>query len=723
MAGPLRPGHYPQLMPSGAEPLFVDESGFSGPVEVLHVIFTAADDGYAVVEVRDESGEEIVSVGTLAHLKPGERARLSGEWQEHPRFGRQLKVDVAVPLDPGDREGQIAYLSSLRHIGEVRAEALCDMYGPEVLDRIAADPAGVIGSLPKLGAKQTEAAVASWYETRAVRDLHVELGPHGLAHLAGKIHHRFGDQALHVLRDDPYRLTEVDGVGFARADVIAQAAGVPPESDRRAQAAAWYLLGEAERRGHTHLTRDDLLGRTRKLLGLEPDPDVLTGAPGLIAEEDRIYREHTLNRELWVAAELRDRGEAEPHLDVTPEPAGDESLTAEQWQAVLGAFSSRISVITGGPGVGKTVCTRAIVAAAREARLRVGLCAPTGRAARRMTEATGTEAHTIHRLLEWRPGAEPTFRPGHPLPLEVLIVDEASMINLHMAEVLLGGVGTDTHLVLVGDADQLPPVGAGKPFSDLIESGLVPATRLTHIFRQAARSMITTAAHEVNQGRPPHLEPEADQRRDFHLLERVTPTRVRQAVVEMVGERVEAGLGLDPIRDAQVLAPIYRGEAGIDALNRDLQARLNPDGRRAINDRFRVGDRLIQTRNAYDLGLMNGTICFLVDDDPDEETAVLETDDGQEVILPWDEAGDLRLAYAISVHKSQGCEIPVVIFVCHRSHAGMLTRPLIYTAITRAREMCVLVGDRPALESGVRRDEGGGRNSSLALRLAGKLDH
>ncbi|MCO5315265.1 MAG: ATP-dependent RecD-like DNA helicase [Solirubrobacterales bacterium] len=709
-------------MDSATEPLFSDETGFSGPVTVVHVVFASNDGDYAVVEVRDGSGEEFIAIGSLTHLSPGARARMTGEWQEHTRYGRQLRANTAIPLDPTDREGQVAYLSSLRNIGEVRAEALCDLFGEEVLDRIAADPSAAFGSLPKFGKKRVEAAVASWYETRAVRDLHVELGPHGLAHLAGRINARFGDEALRVLREDPYRLTEVDGVGFQRADVIAQGAGVPPESDRRAQAAAWYLLGEAERRGHTHLTAGDLAKKTGDLLGLKPDPEVLLAAPGLIVEGERVYRERTLNREQWVAAELRDRAEAEPQLEVNPRPSVGSELTGEQWRAVEAAFTARISVVTGGPGVGKTVCTRAIVDSAREARLRVGLCAPTGRAARRMAEATGTEAHTIHRLLEWRPGSEPTFRPGHPLPLELLIVDEASMINLHMAEVLLGGVGIDTHIVLVGDADQLPPVGAGKPFSDLLESGLVPATRLTHVFRQAAQSMIITAAHEVNQGRAPHLEPGPDQHRDFHLMERVGGSKVKQAVVQVISERVAAGLGLDPIRDAQVLAPIYRGDAGIDVLNRELQAKLNPDGRKAIRDRFRVGDRVIQTRNAYDLGLMNGTICFLIDDDPDEEMAVLETDDGEQVILPWDDAGDLKLAYAISVHKSQGSEIPVVVFVCHRSHAGMLTRPLIYTAITRAKEMCVLVGDRPALEAGVRRDESGRRNSSLARRLAGELD-
>ncbi len=700
--------------------LFESEASFNGAIEVIRTIFAAEDDGFAVIEVRDDSGDEFIATGTIGHLRPGERAKLTGEWTEHARFGPQVKVFTALPMDPSDRAGQVAYLSSLRHIGPVRAEALCELYGPEVLEKIAADPGGIIGSLPGLGDKQREAALESWYETRAVRDLHVELAPHGLAHLAGKIHARFGDAAMRTIHEDPYSLTEIDGVGFARADTIAIAAGFPPESDRRAQAAAWYLLTEAERRGHTHLPLPELGDRATKLLGYRPEEKVLTEARGLILEEDRIYRQSTLDRECGLAAELRERAEAEAILEGEPDQ-NDESLTAEQWEAVLGAFNSRISVVTGGPGVGKTVCTRAIVSAAKAAGVRIGLCAPTGRAARRLTEATGADAMTIHRLLEWRPGSEPTYKPGHPLPVGMLVVDEASMINLHMADVLLAGLGQDTHIVFVGDADQLPPVGAGKPFSYLIDSGIVPVTRLTHIFRQAARSMITTAAHEINEGRPPHLTPGEDQVKDFHFIERITPERVRSAVVEMMGERVEKGLGFDPIREAQVLAPVYRGEAGIDALNRELQAELNPDGKKAASDRFRIGDRLIQTRNSYEFELMNGTICFLLEDDPDEEMIVLETDDGQTVELPYSESGDLKLAYAISVHKSQGCEIPVVIFVCHRSHSGMLSRPLIYTAITRARKMCVMVGDKPSLEVGVRRDEAGRRHSSLASRLAGDL--
>ena len=707
---------------SGAATLFdVDEAAYSGTVEVLGVIFRADDDGYAVLEVQDpESSEGFALVGPVAHLATGDRAEVSGDWQTHSRYGRQLRARGALPLDPADRAGQIAYLTSLRHIGPARAERLADEHGEGVMGAIAADPERVFGSLQGVSAKQAMAAAESWQASRAVRDLHVQLAPHGLAHLAGPIHARYGDSAMAILHEDPYRLTEVEGVGFARADKIALGADVPPESDRRAQAAAVFILAEAEQQGHTFLPIAKLSRRAAKLLGLDPDPDVLAVARGLLIEEGRVYREPTHAREIAVAKTLRSRADAKPYLDHEPpaENPGTE-LTDEQWAAVRGAFASRISVLTGGPGVGKTVCTQAIVAEAETANATAALCAPTGRAARRLEDTTGHEAQTIHRMLEWMPGRDPTYRPGHPLPADLVIVDEASMLNLRLVEVLLDGLAESTHVVFVGDADQLPPIGAGKPFEDLIAAEIAPVVRLNQIFRQAARSMITTAAHEINRGRPPHLQPEADQEHDFFFIDRPSPERALETVVEVVAERAPKRFGVDPIREVQVLAPMYRGSIGIDALNERLQARLNPRGRPALNERFRVGDRLIQTRNSHELGLMNGSIVFLRSDDPTEEAIVVDTDEGGSLVIPYGETATLRLAYAISVHKSQGCEVPMVVGVCHRSHARMLTRPLLYTAITRARRSCVLVGDPAALAMAVRRDDSGGRHSSLVERLRG----
>jgi exodeoxyribonuclease V alpha subunit len=697
-----------------------DAATYTGTVEVLGVIFRAEDDGYAVLEVQEAgSGEGFALVGPVAHLGPGDRAEVSGEWQTHSRYGRQLRAQGALPLDPADREGQVAYLTSLRHIGPARAERLVDEHGEGVLAAIAADPHGVFRALRGVSENQAAAAAESWHASRAVRDLHVQLAPHGLAHLAAPIHAKYGDRSMTVLHEDPYRLTEVAGVGFARADKIALAADVPPESSRRAQAAAVFALVEAEQQGNSFLPLDELTRATARLIGLAPDPDVLVEARGLLVEEGRVYRELTHASELAVARTLRARTAAPPHLVHDPGETPRENLTDEQWAAVRGAFAARVSVLTGGPGVGKTVCTREIVAEAEAANAKIALCAPTGRAARRLEEATGHEAQTIHRLLEWMPGREPAYRPGHPLPVDLMIVDESSMLNLRLAEVLLGGLAETTHLVLVGDADQLPPIGAGKPFEDLIAAGAAPVVRLSQIFRQAARSMITTAAHEINQGRPPHLEPASDQDHDFFFIDRPSPERALETVVEVVAERAPKRFGVDPIREVQVLAPMYRGPVGIDALNERLQARLNPDGKRALSDRFRIGDRLIQTRNSHELGLMNGSIVFLRADDPEEEAIVVDTDEGGSLTIPYGETATLRLAYAISVHKAQGCEVPVVVGVCHRSHSRMLTRPLLYTAITRARSSCVLVGDPAALSAAVRRDDSGGRHSGLADRLRG----
>ncbi len=709
---------------NGAATLFdADAPAFSGTVEVLGVVFSAEEDGYAVLEVQDsESGEGFALVGPVAHLSAGERAEVSGDWQTHSRYGRQLKASGALPLDPVDRAGRIAYLTSLRHIGPARAERLLDEHGEGVLGAISADPVGVFGALRGVSPDQAAAATESWHASRAIRDLHVQLAPHGLAHLATPIHARFGERSMVVLHEDPYRLTEVAGVGFARADRIALAADVPPESPRRAQAAAAFALAEAEQQGHTYLPLEELTRRTARLIGLAPDPDTLVAAPSLLLDEGRAYRESTRASEVAVAATLAARAAAPSQLEHDPgeetaEAAEETRLTDEQWAAVRGAFAARISVLTGGPGVGKTACTQAIVAEAGRVGVSIALCAPTGRAARRLEEATGREAQTIHRMLEWMPGRKPAFNPDRPLAADLVIVDEASMLNLRLAEVLLGGLAESTHLVFVGDADQLPPIGAGKPFEDLIASGIAPVVRLTQIFRQAARSMITTAAHQINRGRPPQLTPAEDQERDFFFIDRPGPERALETVVEVVAERAPQSFGVDPIREVQVLAPMYRGVIGIDALNERLQARLNPDGKPVLGGRFRIGDRLIQTRNSHELGLMNGSIVFLRADDPDEETILVDTDEGGALAIPYDETATLRLAYAISVHKAQGCEVPVVVGVCHRSHARMLSRPLLYTAITRARSSCVLVGDRAALAGAVRRDDSGGRHSALAARL------
>jgi exodeoxyribonuclease V alpha subunit len=395
-----------------------------------------------------------------------------------------------------------------------------------------------------------------------------------------------------------------------------------------------------------------------------------------------------------------------------------EDLSDEQRHAVEASFARRLSVVTGGPGTGKTTLVRTLARLATRAERSLALCAPTGRAARRLTEATGQPAATVHRLLEWAPDEGPLRDSGYPLEQDLLVVDESSMLSLQVAQMLFDAVGDDTTVVLVGDADQLPPVGAGKPFADLIDSGSVPVTRLTHVFRQSARSMIVGAAHSILAGELPELSPHEDQERDFFLLREDAETAVADLVVDVATTRLAAHFEVDPVRDVQVLSPVYRGELGIDALNARLRAELNPGGEELLDGLAHAGDKLIQTRNDYSTGLMNGQIVIALRADDDGEHLVVECDDGGELELPAGAARWLRPAYAISVHRAQGCEMPVVVVPVHAAYGGMLSRNLLYTAVTRAQRACVLVGQPAAVRTAARRAESFQRHTRLAELLA-----
>ncbi len=414
----------------------------------------------------------------------------------------------------------------------------------------------------------------------------------------------------------------------------------------------------------------------------------------------------------------------EPEADA-PEAV---DLTDEQRDALRAAFVHRLSVITGGPGTGKTASIKSIAAVATGQRLRVLLVAPTGRAAVRMTEASGVRARTVHSALGWVPGEGPTHDEQDPLGCELLIVDETSMANLELLVTLLRAVGDDTHVVLVGDADQLAPVGAGKPFAELVESARVPTARLTHIFRQAAGSMIVQAAHAIRRGRLPSFRHEREMRRDLFLIERSSPVRARDEIVSLVAERLPAHYGIDPVTDIQVFAPVYRGELGIDAVNQALRAALNPDGKPVRGGRLRIGDKLMMTgRNLHELGLMNGTVLRLLDeidggtasDGAEEPAALLLAADEAVFRLAPEEADRLRLAYACSVHRGQGIELPVAVIIAHpAAGAFFLRREMLYTAITRARMATIVVGDGAVLARAVATPDTARRHGRLGERLA-----
>ncbi len=704
---------------------------FESEVTVRRTRFASDATGFAVLDAAADNGEEVVLVGPLTHLEVRDRARVLGTWVEDSRYGPQVKVAQALPLPPVDADTVIAYLRRIKHVGRSRATALVARYGiGGVLDEVDRDPHAAFAAAGLRGGRAQEAASA-WNALRVTRQLHLMLAPHGLAYLVSRVHEEYGATAHRVVAERPYELTSVFGVGFALADRIARAAGRGTDHEQRSRAGALHLLSEAERSGSTCLPADELLQTLEALLGRPPTPgliELLAQAQDVICDETWVARRATAELEAELAAQVRElvcdptaeplgpTGEAAP-----PGDPGHDELTAEQRQGLANALSFRLSVITGGPGTGKTASIRTIASAASRRGARVMLVAPTGRAAIRMTEASGVKARTVHSALGWIPGEGPVHDADDPLACDLLILDESSMANLELLVMLLRAVGPRTHVVLVGDADQLAPVGAGKPFSELVASAQVPTVRLTHIFRQAAGSMIVQGAHAIRRGERPEFSPGEGMRRDLFLLARADPLAARREIVSLVSERLPTHYDIDPVADIQVFAPVYRGDLGIDALNVALRDALNPGGQPVRGGRLRIGDKLMMTgRNLHELGLMNGTMLRLLDEttDADDDAALLLASEETVFRLPPEQADRLRLAYACSVHRGQGIELPVAVIVAHpAAGAFFLRREMLYTAVTRARLATVIVGTPEVIERAVSTPDTGRRHSRLAERL------
>jgi exodeoxyribonuclease V alpha subunit len=717
------------------------EDGFNGEVTIRYVRYANETSGWAVLDAAGVDGTPMALVGPLVHLEERERVHIVGTWVDDSRYGRQVKVSEARPLPPQDPEVLTGYLRRVKHVGAKRAAELVERFGAEqVLEVIDDDPAAAFAAIGLRHARAEQAA-ESWQTIRVTRRLHLLLAPHGLAYLAPRIHEHYGDGATEILRANPYELTSVFGVGFLIADRIARATGEPLDPALRERAAVMHVLSEAERSGSTCLPLPAALSGAGALLG-EAEPsveviDALERSGRVVREEAWVYRTATaeLEAELATRVQALIAGAAVERLSAAPGATPPATLTPEQQLALENAFAHRLSVITGGPGTGKTASIRSIGAAATARGARVMLVAPTGRAAVRMTEASGLRARTVHSALGWIPGEGPLHDQHDPLGCELLIVDETSMANLELLVTLLRAVGDGTHVVLVGDADQLAPVGAGKPFAELVDSERVPTTRLTHIFRQAAGSMIVQAAHAIRRGALPSFAAADEMRRDLFLIERGAPAQALQEIVSLVSERLPAHYDLDPVRDIQVFAPVYRGELGIDAINGALREALNPDGRPVRGGRLRIGDKLMMTgRNLHDLGLMNGTLLRLLDeigggspragdgeddDGEDDPGLLLGGDDDTIYRLAHEEADRLRLAYACSVHRGQGIELPVAVIVAHpAAGAFFLRREMLYTAVTRARIATVIVGSRDVIGRAARTPDTGRRHGRLAERLA-----
>jgi exodeoxyribonuclease V alpha subunit len=704
--------------------------GFDSQVTIRRRRYASEDSGWAVIEAAGDDGEPVVLVGPLIHLEERERAHVIGTWVDDSRYGLQVKVSEARPLPPTDAESVAFYLRRIKHVGAKRAAKLIEYYGTaNVLDAIDADPhaAFVAAGLRRVSAQE---AVGSWERMRVSRRLHLLLAPYGLAYLVSRIQDAYGDGAHRVVSERPYELTSVFGVGFVTADRIARGLGTATGGSERARAAALHLLAEAERSGSTCMALDALLAALGELLESPAVPeliDELVDSGDLVRAERWIYRRQTAELEAELAERVDELVRGHPSERLA-EPADEEAadggpeLTAEQRTGVRNAVAHRLSLITGGPGTGKTASLRAIAGLAAGRGVRVMLVAPTGRAAIRMSEASGIRARTVHSALGWIPGEGPTHDQEDPLPCDLLIVDETSMANLELLVTLLRAVGPNTHIVLVGDADQLAPVGAGKPFAELVASGAVPTARLTHIFRQAAGSMIVQGAHAIRRGSAPGFTAGEEMRRDLFMIERANPREAVQEIVSLVGRRLPAHYGIDPARDIQVFAPVYRGELGIDALNDALRDVLNPHGQPVRGGRLRLGDKLMMTgRNLHELGLMNGTLLRLLDEvsgSGEDDPALILSAEEAVFRLPPEEADRLRLAYACSVHRGQGIELPVAVIVAHPAGgAFFLRREMLYTAVTRATIATVIVGMRDVVARAARTPDTGRRHSRLADRL------
>ncbi len=717
------------------------------------VVFSNPDNAWSVVRLAVAGEIQPVSaVGNLLGVQPGERLRLEGEWVTDPKYGRQFRVASYQTVRPSTREGIERYLASglIAGIGPVMAKRLVEAFGDETLEVIEHQPERM-RRVPGIGARRSAAVSEAFIAQRDLKEVMLFLQSHDVpTHLAIKIYKRYEETALSVVRTDPYRLArEVVGIGFPTADSIASKLGITATAPGRVQAGVLHLLGEASSSGHLYLPEPELVEAAERLLTVEAEVigeaiealaragDAVVEAPAAGDEEPDGAAGAPTGRAVFLAslhgaeatlahrmAELIAHPVSPIEIDVERALAWFEEreglgLAEEQRQAIRRAIAAKVLVITGGPGTGKTTLVRGIVEILSRKGRTIRLAAPTGRAAKRLGEATGRSASTIHRLLELDP-ASGTFtrRPDRPLDADLVIVDEASMIDTVLASHLVAALGDHAQLVLVGDVDQLPSVGPGAVLSDLIASGTAEVVRLTEIFRQARESRIVANAHRVNRGEMPLWDAEGAPGQDFFFIERRDPEEALRTLSTVVTRRIPEGFGLDPFEDVQVLTPMNRGLLGVVRLNEALRDLLNPTGKEVSRGatRFRVGDKIMQIKNNYELEVFNGDVGRLVAIDEEEETVCCRFDE-RTVEHRFSSLDELALAYACSIHKSQGSEYPAVVVPLHTQHYVMLERNLLYTALTRAKRLVVLVGDPKALALAVKNRRTRLRYTRLASRL------
>ena len=719
----------------------------SGSVE--RVTFFNEENGFAVLRVKIKGRPEAVTcLCALPAVHAGEWLEAEGAWLRDPIHGLQFKATSAHASAPTSRASIERYLGSglIKGIGEVFAKKLVAKFGVKIFDVIENESAR-LEEIPGVGRERRKAIKAAWAEQRHVREIMLFLYAHGAGTArAQRIFKTYGEKSIEIVREDPYRLArDIHGIGFRTADEIASRIGIAPHSARRALAGLRHVLQEAAgAEGHSALPLADLIARAEKLLGVSATSIASALADGVtkgdfiedrIGGETLVYLPHLHAAEIAVASRVRALAEAPsayPTMDIARATAWAEKqsgreLSPSQREALRTLLSSRIAVLTGGPGVGKTTLLDAFLRIVAAKKISPVLCAPTGRAAQRLTAATGRPAKTIHRLLEARGAGGFQRGSDHPLEGELFVVDESSMLDLPLFDALLRALPAGASLLLVGDMDQLPSVGPGLVLRQLIESGLVPTARLTEIFRQAESSRIVVNAHRINAGVLPERRAKESADSDFFVIARAEATEAAATIVELVAQRIPAKFGLDARRDIQVLSPMNRGPCGTRELNRLLQSALNPardDGGMNEVERFgwtfRVGDRVIQTENNYDKEVFNGDIGTIARVEAEEREIAVEFENRKSAVrYDFGELDQLAPAYAITVHKSQGSEFPAVVIPIVSDQFLLLQRNLLYTAVTRGRQLVVVVAQTRALQRAVRETGARERVSALLARLRG----
>jgi len=708
---------------------------------VERVTFHSEETGFCVLRIKTKGHRDLITVvGNAVAVNPGESVDCTGQWIQHKKHGLQFKAERLASVPPATLEGITRYLSSgmIKGIGPHFAKKLIEAFGEEVFDVIDDSPQR-LSLVEGIGAKRTEQIIAAWAEQKSVRRIMVFLHEHGVSTTrAVRIYKAYGDLAIDRLRENPYCLAQdIHGIGFKMADQLALRLGLPRDSLQRAKAGVRYALQELCSSGHCAAEVEALVKASIELLdvpealveaAIESEitekrliPDIIRGKNCLFtagfyyAETASVERlTALLEGELpWGQLEVQ---KAVPWV----EQKTGLKLSDSQKQAIENVLSHKVSIITGGPGVGKTTIVNSVLHIIRAKSLRIALCAPTGRAAKRLYEATGIQAKTVHRLLQFNPANyQFVYDDKQPLPFDVIIVDESSMMDILLFNQLLKAIPGRAALILVGDVDQLPSVGSGLVLADLIQSGVIPTVRLTEIFRQAAASRIITNAHRINQGFMPLDTP--DNETDFYALYRDEPEQVYDTLMEVVTHRIPKRWGFDPVRDIQVLTPMNRGSLGNTALNIALQSAINAHAQPTVSRygwTFAPGDKVIQTVNNYDKEIFNGDIGFIQKVDLEESSVHIHFDT-RTVHYSFDELDEIRLAYAVTIHKSQGSEFPVIVIPLVAQHYMLLARNLLYTGVTRGKKLVVLIGQKKAVYMAIKNNRESDRLTKLSERLRG----